>query len=211
MKFYQILFTFFISSILLISACDDSSTGVEEPESDVEVHEVQDLNSNRDNEHYTFFNLRTGQEVQQADSASTNWDIAFHGTSVIFNSGVSGPGEGGALDLDVAFDQVEIAPSDGYRTDSDEVLAIPTGNGNGWYTYTGQGNPPHAVLPIEEYTIITKTADGNHYAKIEMVSYYEGNPDTSTEEFANLQTRPDGGHYNFRYTIQQTEGLRELQ
>ena len=95
--------------------------------------------------------------------------------------------------------------------DTDEVLAIPTGSGNGWYTYTGQGNPPNAILPIEDKTIILKTGDGNHYAKLEIISYYKGNPDTGTEEFASFQTRPDGRHYTFRYALQQTEGLRELQ
>lgn len=210
MKITQLFSLLTISLLLLFTACDDNSTGVEEPVSDIEVQQVEDLEADGDNTHYTFFSLRTGQEVQVADSASTDWDIAFKGTTVIFNSGVSGPGEAGAVGLDVNFDQVEMAPSEGYRADGDAELAIPTGGGNGWYTYTGNSNPPHAVLPLEDYTIIVKTADGNHFAKVEMISYYEGNPDTSTEEFASLQTRPAGGYFTFRYAVQQTEDLRDL-
>ena len=211
MNITQLLSLIIISSILVFTGCDTTSSGSEDPVSDVEVQEVSNLEADGENEHYTFFSLRTGEEVPFADSASTSWDIGFRGTTVIFNSGASGPGEAAALDLDVNFDNVEIAPSEGYRTDTDTLLAIPTGSGNGWYTYTGQGNPPHAVLAKEDYTIIMKTADGNHYAKVEIMSYYEGNPDTSTDEFASFQTRPAGGYFTFRYAIQQTADLRELQ
>lgn len=198
------------AAAFIFTSCDDSTTGVEEPESEVEVQTVEEIPADPDRQgKFTFFSLRTGEVVAASDSASTNWDIAFRGTSILTNSGVSGPGEGGAIVLDVPFEGVSIAPENGYSVDSEEVLAIPTGSGNGWYNYTGGGNPPNAILPIEDVTIILKTGDGSHYAKIDVLSYYEGNPDTSTEEFAN--NRPPARYYTFRYAIQQTEGLRDLQ
>jgi hypothetical protein len=155
-----------------------------------------------------YFSLKTGETVDAAEADTENWDIAFRGTSILVNSGTSGPGEAGAIMLDVEFDNVEIAPSDGYSVDSDEQTAI-TGSG-GWYTYTGNGNPAHAVISQDDVTIVLKTADGNHYAKMHIMSYYEDNPDTSTEEFASFQTRPASQYYTFKYALQQTEGLREL-
>ena len=208
MKLTDILLLSLIMATISLTACDDSSTGTEEPNSDVEIQLVEDLEATGENGEFTFFSLRTGQQVEHADSASADWDLAFRESEIIFNSGDSGPGSAGALALDLNFDQVEIAPSEGYKVDGEE-LAIPVGNGNGWYNYTGNDSTPlHAMLPKEEYTIVVKTGDGNHYAKVEILSYYKGYPDTSSDEFAN--DRPDSRFYTFRYAIQQTEGLREL-
>ncbi|PAU94985.1 hypothetical protein CK503_05850 [Aliifodinibius salipaludis] len=209
-KYQTSLSLIIVSLALLVSACSDSTSGVEEPISEVEVQKVEDLEATGENGEYTFFSLRSGQEVAHGDSATTEWDVAFNGTTIRFNGGVSGPGDGGALLLDVPFDEVSTAPTEGYYTDTDDSLAVPTGGGNGWYTYTGRSNPPHAVLPIEDRTIVLETADGEHYAKLKIISYYKGNPDTSTDEFANLETRPDSKYYTFRYAVQMTEGLREL-
>ncbi|MGB3590009.1 MAG: HmuY family protein, partial [Tunicatimonas sp.] len=71
----------------------------------------------------------------------------------------------------------------------------------GWYNYTGGGNPPQAILTIPGRVIVLKTAQGN-YAKMEVLSYYQGNPDTSSEEFINFATRSQGKHYTFRYAVQ---------
>jgi len=212
MKNYTINTIIIASLLLIITACSDSSTGVnDEPVSDVNVNLVEDFDARGTDGQFSFFSLRTGQEVAQADSATTEWDIAIRGTTILINSGISGPGEGGALLLDVPFDDVEVAPSTGYAADSDEILAIPTGSGNGWYNYTGGATPQNAILPIEEVTIVLQTGDGNHYAKMEILSYYRGNPDTSTEEFANSDTRPDARYYTFNYAIQQIENLRDLE
>ncbi len=195
---------------MLVSACSDSTSGVEEPTSEVEVHKVEDLKATGENGEYTFFSLRSGQEVAHSDSATNEWDVAFNGTTIRVNGGVSGPGEAGGVVLDVPFDEVSTAPTEGYNVDENGSLAVPTGSGNGWYTYTGRSNPPHAVLPIEDRTIVLKTAGGEHYAKLKIISYYKGNPDTSTDEFADLQTRPDSKYFTFRYAVQMTEGLRDL-
>lgn len=207
----HLLLNLSITLLVLFSACSDSMTGADEPISDIEIEQYEDLDAVGTDGKFTFFSMRTGEIVAAEDSTSTQWDIAIRGTSILINSGVSGPGNGGAILLDVPFGEVSIAPEEGYNIDKEENFAIPTGSGNGWYTYTGQSNPSNAILPIENKTIVLKTGDGSHYAKLEIISYYEGNPDTSTEEFASFQTRPDGRHYTFRYALQQTEGLRELQ
>jgi hypothetical protein len=200
--------------LLIASACSDSTTGVEdEPVSEIEIQTVENLHapadrSNPDAFPYVYFNIRTGETVDAVQAETENWDIAFRGSSVIVNSGTSGPGQAGAILLDIEFEKVEIAPSDGYRQDSEEEPAI-TGNG-GWYTYTGNGNPPFAVITHDDTTIILKTADGNHFAKLHIMSYYKDNPNYDSEEFANLQTRPASQYYTFRYAIQMTEGLRDL-
>lgn len=210
----RILITLSMALLVLFSACSDSMTGVEEePVSNIEVQTIENIHapsdrSNPDAFPFVYFSLREGAVVDASEADTENWDLAFRGTTVIVNSGANGPGEAGAIMLDMEFDNVEIAPTDGYKFDSDDELAIK-GSG-GWYTYTGNGNPPHAVITRDDATIIFKTADGNHYAKLHIMSYYEGNPDYNTEEFANFQTRPASQYYTFKYALQQTEGLREL-
>lgn len=193
-------------ALLFLQGC--GTTNADDPVSNTESQLIEDLPALGENGTFTLFNLRTGEVT--TDSASTNWDIGFRGTTLIFNSGVSGPGEGGAILLDLPFDEITIAPSEGYQTDSADNYAISTGSGTGWYNYTGEGFPPFAILPREDVTLIIKTANGSNYAKLEILSYYEGNPDPSSDTFVNIQTRPASRYYTFRYVVQQTEGLREL-
>src|SRR5690606_27349177 len=83
--------------------------------------------------HFTLFSLRENETV--ADSASTAWDLGFRGTEIIVNGGVSGPGEGAAQVWAGSFGDLAEAPADGYAADSEDGNAIPTGSGNGWYSY----------------------------------------------------------------------------
>lgn len=206
-----LVFTFLFIAV----SCSDNTTGNNEepPGSEIEVNQIEDLHAPADrtdpNPSYVLFSLKTGDVVASEDSASANWDIGFSGSSVIVNSGVSGPGAAGAILLNVPFDQVEIAPTDGYGVDTDEESAIQ--GLDGWYIYTGtEGSPAHAILAKEDVTILIKTADENHYAKVQIQSYYQGNPETDTAEFASLGTRPPSQYYTFQYAIQMTDGLRDL-
>ncbi len=45
---------------------------------------------------------------------------------------------------------------------------------------------------------MVRTGDGEYYAKIRILSYYEGNPEPDTEEFENAPSR----YYTFEYAIQ---------
>lgn len=142
---------------------------------------------------YTFFDLNTGSIID--DSLSADWDIAFGGTTILANSG-----NGGGIQLvQTAYADVETAPETGFEA-----------NNKTWFTYTGEApaGPKHAVIADENETLIIKTSDGN-YAKVEILSYYEGNPDTDTPEFANFQTRPAGRHFTFNYALK-TNGSTQL-
>ncbi len=192
--------------LFLSTACNDSSTGPgneEEDESQIESYIVEDIPAS---DAITYYSLRDNSIVEASDSASTEWDIAFSTTTIYTNSEASGPGDGGALVLDVSFDDVTIAPSDGYSTDTDTLLAIPTGSGNGWYNYN---RTTHIVTPIENKTLVIKTGDGANYAKLQVLSYYKGNPDLSGEEFSNNPDNYPSGYYTFEYVIQ-LNGSREF-
>jgi hypothetical protein len=193
-----------------ISACEkDSDSNTSTP---LEAKTSADINARpADNGGYsTYFNLTTGQTVPASDSATTKWDIAFRATTIKVNSGTSGPGTAAAQVLTTGFDDLKEAPASGYKLDT-SGFAIPTGSNNGWYLYTGPApsGPQHAILPIAGRTIVVKTAN-NKYAKIQIVSYYKGNPNTSDASFMDLNTRPLDGHYTIRYMIQ-ADGSRKLE
>lgn len=210
MKQIPLLFFGLMSTMLLFTACEDSKDDPT-PSGPLEVQTATDIPAdpnvvrNPDGStpppNFTFFSLEEGKIIDKADSASTQWDVAFAGTTIIVNGGSSGPGQGQAQIVTGVFDELTEAPEMGYQADQGAELAIPTGSGNGWYNYTGESNPSMSILPIPGRIIVLKTAQGN-YAKMEILSYYQGNPDTSTEAFANFQTRPSDRHYTFRYAVQ---------
>lgn len=142
-------------------------------------------------EAYTLYDLDAGEIVE--DSLSSQWDIGFNATNIIANNGNGG----GILSLNIDFGNVDEAPVDGYQEMN-----------TSWYTYTGEApnGPRHAILPNDGQTLIIRTPD-ERYAKIRIISYYEGNPDTGSELFANFFTRPNDRHYTFEYAIQ-TDGSR---
>jgi HmuY protein len=137
----------------------------------------------------TYFSLRTNSVV--ADSASTDWDIAFQATALYVNGGTSGPGAGGAMILEALFGEVTEAPADGYSTDSSEGLAIPAGSGNGWYNYNPASN---LITPIPGRVLVIRTANGQ-FAKVRILSYYQGAPDQVTAESV-------GRYYTFEFVLQ---------
>lgn len=150
---------------------------------------------------FTLFSFKTGAIVPNADSASTNWDIGFRSTTIIVNSGTSGPGNTTAQLLSGTLSNLTEAPLDGYKSDNKtgttpaERNAIPTGSGNGWYTYTAATN---LVAPIAGKVIVVKTGD-NRYAKLEILSYYKGAPASPSPEPAGAD---QDRYYTFRYVYQ---------
>jgi hypothetical protein len=156
---------------------------------------------------FTLFSLKDNAIVPNDDSASTRWDIGFRGTTIIVNGGISGPGQTTARVVNGIFDELMQAPADGYATDAQGALALP---GSAWYTYTGDApsGPKFAVIPLPGKILVVKTSAGN-YAKIEILGYYAGNPDTSTAAFASQATRPPARYYTFRY-VYQPDGSTKL-
>ena len=129
---------------------------------------------------YLYFSFEKAAIVNNTES----WDIAFKGTKIITNSGISGSGNAKATVATSTFDDVtEINDSD-LQVDTDTKLAIPYGSDNGWYHY----NPTnHLITPIAGKVILVKTNDGK-YAKMEILSYYKDSPaqPTSSTQDATL-------------------------
>lgn len=156
---------------------------------------------------FVLISLKDSTIIANSDSATTKWDIGIRSTTIIVNGGVSGPGQTTAQLVSGIFEEILTAPATGYTADAQGVYAIK--GSAGWYNYTGStGTPANAIIPVPGQIIVLKTSSGN-YAKIEILSYYYGNPDTTTESFSNLATRPAARYYTFRY-IYQADGTTKL-
>lgn len=177
--------TFLLSTslflVLFLTACDDNPTSPDGGDAIV-AERVTDLPADPfvgfvngrpvGTNLHTFYSLRENRIVERADSATTEWDVAFRGSTILVNGGTSGPGQGAAQILETTFAEVTLAPETGYATDSAAGPALGTGSGQSWYSY----NPATQILqPTPGRVIVVKTADGR-YAKINMVSYYRGAP-----------------------------------
>lgn len=140
---------------------------------------------------FTFFSFKD-EVLSSADSASTKWDLAFRGTTILTNGGVSGPGQGGAAVKDGIFSEMKEVPAGtSFAQDASTGPAIPTGSGTGWYNYNPATN---LVTPIAGKVMLVRTADGK-FAKFEVLSYYKGAP-------ANPTAADQGRFYTIRYAYQ---------
>ena len=203
-----------ISMLLFIAACDDDDEADAAPDdpTPLEAQTVNDIAADPmppgpptgTPPDYTLFSFESGAIVPDADSAGTSWDIGLAGLRIILNGGVNGPGSTEAQILTGLFDEITAAPETGYVTDTEDSNAIPTGSGNGWYHYNLNGN--NVVSPIPGRVMVLQTNDGN-YVKFEILNYYRGNPDITTDEFLN--DRPDGRYYSIRY-VYQPDGSRNF-
>jgi hypothetical protein len=193
----------FLFATVVCSACDEDD---ETPIIRLEAETVADLNS-VSSKNFTLFSF-ANNTVPNSDSATTKWDIGFRGTTIILNSGASGPGQAGGQIVHGIFDELLEAPATGYAQDTPTTKAI-LGNG-GWYTYTGSALVPNnAILPLAGKILVLKTAD-QKFVKVEILSYYLGNPSTTTAAFADLATRPASRYYTFRF-IYQADGTSNLE
>lgn len=150
---------------------------------------------------FTKFDFETGMET----NSETDWDIAFRATDIIVNGGSTmgttdepaRNGDGAAYIATGTMADVTEVDVSLFRQDSENGYAIMSGSGNGWYTYTGP--PTFLVVPTAGRILVFKTADGK-YAKVEILSYYQGAPD-SPDAFVN-QSR----YYTFNYVYQPNIG-----
>ena len=140
-----------------------------------------------------------------ATESSTEWDIAFRGTSIIINGGSSlgtanepeRTGDAGAYIYDGLMTEMSIVDTALFEQDSSEGYAIATGSGNGWYTYAGA--PTFLISPTPGKILVFRTRDGK-FAKVEILSYYLGAP-----ENPNAFTDPSR-YYTFNYVYQPNQG-----
>jgi hypothetical protein len=114
---------------------------------------------------YAFFSFKDSSLVANADSASAKWDIGLRFTNFLVNSNASGPGKAGAMMQDGVFASLNTAPTTGYAYDTTSTkLAIKDGS---WYDY----NPmSHAFIPKAGKVFFFRTADGSHYAKMQLLA-----------------------------------------
>jgi len=133
-------------------------------------------------------------------TSETEWDIAFRGTSIIVNGGVSSettdePERTGNAAAYIATGTiVSIKAVNSGLLEQDSVNGYVLSN---WYTYAGP--PTHLIAPTAGKIIVVKTRDGK-YAKIEILSYYKDapeNPNAFTDEER---------YFTFNYVYQPNEG-----
>ena len=207
----QILLTFGLAGLLTFFSCskDDSDTP---QNTDNDGILVSNLYAPQDTDYtqnppaasgpFVKFDFSTGTTT----TSDTDWDIAFRGTTIIINGGNSSgildapkrTGNAGAYITDGIFEEITNINLSAFAQDGPDGLAIPTGSGNGWYTY----DPTQlTILPIPGKVIVLRTAD-NKYAKIEILSYYKDAPQVINDQIALNDLR----YYTFNYVYQDDAG-----
>lgn len=148
---------------------------------------------------YTFYSLETNQVIASSDSATNKWDLGFRGTSIITNSGNSGPAAGGAFVYIGLYNNLTAIPADStFKTDNaPSAYAITPGSNKGWYVYDGMNN---LITPIPGRVLVIRTASGK-YAKVEILNYYKGGvtPAATASDAIKLTEQR---YYTFRFTYQ---------
>ncbi len=198
----SLLFFFIAGAVLLTSCSTDVVEPPPPPAGELNVRTYSNLQADTAGTgNFTYFRFSDSSVVTGSDTATANWDIAFRGTTIIINGGPLRPGQGGAIVYrNSSFDTVSIAPDAGYQVDqNDSTFAIPTGSGNGWYSYDFMNN---YIAAIPGVVLIIKTGDGK-YAKVEILSYYK---DQNPQPFPNpVNFR----YYTFRF-VYQPDGSRTV-
>jgi len=146
---------------------------------------------------FTKFDFASG-EITTSD---TEWDIAFRGTSIVINGGVSSGatdeparnGNGGVYIASGAMASVTEVNTASLEQDKADGYAIPTGSGNGWYVYDPAA---HSINPIAGKILVIKTHD-EKYAKVEILSYYKD----------GVPSRDGSRYYTFNYVYQPNDGV----
>ncbi|MGY0408422.1 MAG: HmuY family protein [Polaribacter sp.] len=150
---------------------------------------------------FTKFDFATGKTT----TSTTDWDIAFRGTAIIVNGGVTSgttdepnrTGEVAAYIAKGTMVSVTNIDTSLFVQDTNSGYAIPTGSKNGWYSY----NPTtHLIAPIPGRILVFKTRNGA-YAKVEILSYYKNAPANPNP---SIDKTP---YYTFNYVYQLNTGV----
>ena len=211
----QLLLTLSLIGILSFSACSKEDSNPPENNQNESI-----LVSNLHAPQYTDYTqnppvasgafVKFDFETGAITNSETDWDIAFRGTTLLVNGGSSSgivdaperSGNAGAYLVDGIFDEITTINTGAFIQDSPMGLAIPTGSGNGWYTY----DPTLlAIYPIPGKVIVLRTAD-NKFAKIEILSYYKDAPAVINEQIALNDLR----YYTFNYVYQDDANATEF-
>ncbi len=141
---------------------------------------------------FTKFDFATGK-VTDSD---TDWDIAFRGTKIIVNGGVSSGltdepernGDAAGYIAKGTLESVTSVDTSLLVQDSADGFAIS----NEWYSYD---STTHIITALAGKIIVIRTRDGK-YAKVEILSYYKDG-----------DTNSDYRYYTFNYVYQPKDGV----
>lgn len=204
MKTTKILFLFAITAF--IASCNNNDETVL---LDVKAETITNLHAPQSGGQgqpvsgaFTKFDFETGNTT----TSETDWDIAFRGTTIIVNGGISlgttdepnRTSDAAVYIADGTMASVTEVTTGSFKQDSASGFAIATGSGNGWYTYAGP--PSHLITPTAGKIIVIRTSEGK-YAKLEILSYYKDAPD-SPDAFVD-----EDRYYTFNYVYQPNEGV----
>jgi len=155
-------------------------------------------------ENWAYFSFEKGDTVRPSDPEnSLDWDLKFQRYRIGTNSGTSGPGEGGAVNVGkVDFDSYDEAPESGYVEDT--IMTFTGHEGEyerscnpvllGWYEMVGM---PPTFYPTDSVYVV-KTADGK-YAKVQFLDYY----------YYDAEGNRHSGYISFKY-VYQPDGSRDF-
>jgi hypothetical protein len=145
---------------------------------------------------FTLFRFSDSSVVANSDSASNKWDFGMRFTDIIVNKAFRGPGEAGVILQDGLYDEITSAPATGYAFDTSATQkAIKSFNT--WATYSTP-----TFIPKAGKVFIFRTADGNHYAKMEFLEI------TSNGNFTvSPPIYPTSLYYKIKFTYQPNESL----
>ncbi len=152
-----------VAIVVLFAACSKSSTT---PVVVPSYSSTQTLTVNFSTATpYAFFGFKDSSLVANTDSATAKWDFGLRFTTFLVNSNASGPGNAGVIMQDGVFANLTSAPATGYAYDTTSTkLAIKDGS---WYDY----NPlSHAFVPKAGKVFFFRSADGTHYAKMQLLA-----------------------------------------
>lgn len=124
-------------------------------------------------EDWIYLDMADGSQLDVSDpQADGDWDLAFQRFHIKLNGGVSGSAGVEAVKLaETTFDEVEVAPADGYisdQADGDDDNDHPDYVLQDWYDYNFM---THVLTPAVAVYVV-RTADPVHY-KIQLENYYD--------------------------------------
>lgn len=179
--------------VLQLIGCSGSDDPVVEPVAQTVKTQAIDA---RDYSKWVYFSFEKGAVVSIGDGQfqqSIDWDIAFHRNDVRINSGLSGPGNGGAQTAAVhELAQVTEAPQGGYVEDALKSIMVkfqlpvplfedqPASAEIDWLSVDTSNPPPKYTL--HDKVFLVKTAQGK-YAKLKFKSYLSDLNETMVIKF----------------------------
>jgi hypothetical protein len=184
--FFKSMLLVLVCTVLFITGCDEDNPVEPDAPEGFGKELTIDASSKTD---WVYFSFSNGEVVTVDDPAnSTDWDLGLMRYHLCTNSGTSGKGNGGAIDMgDLDFADVREAPTEGYTVD--DSIAYTGHGGTTMYSVNPvletwavmEGMPPTFVP--SDHIFIVKTAAGN-YVKLWVQNYYN---DEGTSGFITIK------------------------